>query len=178
MSNRNNESWIWVLYSSYSINIFTYSFGPCKNVRSLSQHCSTFQTALNSLFHTLQSLLSPSHAHHRPADFSHLPYSHSSNWQSKERHTRRLRPTRMLVCRGWWVKTPLIPRTHTVQAVPNPPTLPAFLWSASFTHLLIIIVVIGIWGSLLSISLGWTWSTGSKALEDRHTVKLHEKHSS
>lgn len=79
---------------------------------------------------------------------------------------------------GLMGQNPIIPRTHTVQAVPNPPTLPTFLWSASFMHLLIIIVVIGIWGSLLSISLGWTWSTGSKAPEDRHTVKLHEKHSS
>lgn len=31
MSNRNNESWICALYSSYSLNMFTSPFGPSKN---------------------------------------------------------------------------------------------------------------------------------------------------
>lgn len=74
---------------------------------------------------------------------------------------------------------PTTPRTQTGQVVPNPPALPAFLWSASLTSLLIITVVIGIWGLFLSKFCGWPWSTGSRALEeDRHAVKSLAKRSS
>lgn len=102
--------------------------------------------------------------------FSQLPHSHPPNWQHKERHTLQLIQNNIHAgMQGQMGQNPIIPRTHAVQVVPNPPTLPTFLWSASFMHLLIIIVVIGIWGSLLSINLGWTWSTGSKALVGRHS---------
>lgn len=107
---------------------------------------------------------------------SHIP---TPPTDSKEQHTLQLIENNIHAgMQGPMGQNPIIPRTHSVQVVPNPPTLPTFLRSASFMHLLIIIVVIGIWGSLLSINLGWTWSTGSKALEGRHTVKLHDKNSS
>lgn len=183
--NGNNEAWIWGLYSSYCLGVFTYPFGPCKNVSSLSHRCSNPKLS-SSLFitlfilHTCPSLPSPSPAHQGPAEHSQLPYTHFSNGQSKVQHILQLVQINVQArMHGLMGQKPITPRRQTGQVVPNPPTLPAFLWSASLTSLLIITVVIGIWGLFLSKFHGWAWSTGSRALEeDRHAVKSRAKRSS
>lgn len=69
------------------------------------------------------------------------------------------------------------PGIHTVQAVPNPPSLPTFLMSLFFMYLLIFKLAIGnLERSYFFLSnMAKLGLTGSKILEDRHTVKSHEK---
>lgn len=114
-------------------------------------------------------------------DLQSTPSTHTHfNRQSKvQAHATNGSDQRAAGIHGLMGQKPTTPRTQTGQVVPNPPTLPAFLWSASLTSLLIITVVIGIWGLFLSKFCGWPWSTGSRALEeDRHAVKSRAKRSS
>lgn len=170
------------LYSSYCLNLFAYLFG-CAKTWAPSHICSATlscpQSLYNFISHTCLPLPSPSPAQQRRAEHSQPPYTHF-NRQSKVQHVLQMVQINVQAgMHGLMGQKPTTPRMQTAKVVPNPPTLPAFLWSASLTSLLIITVVIGIWGLFLSKFCGWPWSTGSRALEeDRHAVKSRAKCSS
>lgn len=120
--------------------------GPSENLITV-QH--TLSCPQLSSFHAHPSLLSAFCAQDRPAEYSQLLHSHLSNWPGKGQHVLQLVHSNVQAGTRGLLKA-ISPGMHTVQAVPNPPSLPTLLGSLSFMYLLIIKSVTGIWGLFLS----------------------------
>lgn len=116
----------------------------CELLLTSVQQLSVVPSLFITLFHTLvcRCLLPPLPSR----DLQSTPSTHTHfNRQSKvQAHATNGSDQRAAGIHGLMGQKPTTPRTQTGQVVPNPPTLPAFLWSASLTSLLIITVVIGI----------------------------------